>query len=420
MSATTTSGGPHKRLFYGWVIVGAVFIQLTFAAGLTFYGLPLFLNTLTKQRGFSVFEVSLATSTFWVASGFTGVVVARLLARFDPRLFVVAGALMASVSMVLIGHLTKLWQLYPVYALFGSGFTCTAVLVANTVITRWFHRRRSVALSIATTGLSVGGVTLTPIAARLLKDHTLPSAMTTIAVMFFLGVVVIPVLALRSDPARMGLAPDGDPVVVTTTATTAPGLPFADAIRSLAFTAITAAFALGLLGQVGGISQLVKLANERAGESTGTKVVSLLAACSVMGRLAGGAIVSRFSSYRFAICALTIQASGLAMLAFAQSSATIYAGAVLFGLGVGNVLLLHPLLLAEVFGVRDYARIYGRSAVFVAAGNAFGPLSMGWLRDHGGGYRSAYLLAAGLNLVGLAVYVARGASSPELSRQRSA
>ena len=419
MSSTTPSGGPPTRFFYGWVIVAAVFIQLTFAAGLTFYGLPLFLNTLTKQRGFSVFEVSLATSTFWVASGFTGVVVARLLARFDPRLFVVAGAFVASVCMVLIGHLTELWQLYPVYALFGAGFTCTAVLVANTVITRWFHRRRSVALSIATTGLSVGGITLTPIAARLLKDHTLPSAMTTIAVMFFLGVVVIPVLALRPDPSRMGLAPDGDRVVVTTAATVAPGLPFVDAIRSLAFAAITAAFSLGLLGQVGGISQLVKLANERAGESTGTKVVSLLAACSVIGRLTGGAIVTRFSSYRFAICALSIQAAGLSALAFAQSSLAIYVGAVLFGLGVGNVLLLHPLLLAEVFGVRDYARIYGRSAIFVAAGNAFGPLSMGWLRDHGGGYRSAYLMAAGLNLVGLAVYVMRGASPPEATRRRA-
>jgi MFS family permease len=410
----------RKRFFYGWVIVGAVFVQLMFAAGLTFYGLPLFLNTLTKQRGFSVFEVSLATSMFWISSGFTGVIVARLLARFDPRLFVVTGAVIVSTCMLLIGRLTTLWQLYPVYALFGAGFTCTAVLVANTVITRWFHRRRSVALSIATTGLSVGGIALTPIAARLLKDHTLPSAMSTIAVMFFLGVVVIPVLALRPSPARMGLAPDGDAVIATTVATDAPGVAFVDAIGSLAFAVITAAFALGLLGQVGGISQLVKLTNERAGETTGTKVVSLLAACSVIGRLSGGAIVARFSSYRFALCALGIQATGLAALAFAQSSTAIYVGAVLFGLGVGNVLLLHPLLLAEVFGVRDYPRIYGRSAIFVAGGNAIGPLSMGWLRDHGGGYRSAYLLAAGLNLVGFALYAWRGASSPEVMRRRVA
>lgn len=416
MTPPTPTASP-TRFFYGWVIVGAVFIQLMFAAGLTFYGLPLFLNTLTKQRGFSVFEVSLATSTFWVASGITGIVVARLLARFDPRIFVVSGAALAAGCMIVIGRLTKLWQLYPTYALFGAGFTCTAVLVANTVVTRWFHRRRSVALSIATTGLSVGGIVLTPIAARLLRDRPLPSAMTTIAVMFFLGVAVIPALALRPDPARMGLGPDGDPADLTTGASVAPGIAFVDAVRSKPFAAITAAFALGLLGQVGGISQLVKLANERAGESTGTRVVSLLAACSVIGRLLGGAIVTRFSSYWFAIGALIVQALGLASLAVAQTSASIYLAAALFGLGVGNVLLLHPLLLAEVFGVRDYPRIYGRSAIFIAAGNAIGPLSMGWLRDHGGGYRTAYLMAACLNLVGLMAYVGRGAAAPEQPRR---
>jgi MFS family permease len=415
-SEPTTS---PRRFFYGWVIVGAVFVQLMFAAGLTFYGLPLFLNTLTKQRGFSVFEVSLATSTFWVASGFTGVVVARLLARFDPRFFVVFGALAAGASMVAIGRLTHLWQLYPVYAFFGAGFTCTAVLVANTVVTRWFHRRRSVALSIGTTGLSVGGIVLTPIAARLLRDRPLPSAMNTIALIFVIGVVVVPVFALRRDPAGMGLAPDGDAPVPRSTNAAAPGVEFADAVRTVAFAAITAAFALGLLGQVGGISQLVKLANERAGEATGTRVVSVLAGFSVMGRLSGGVIVSRFSSYRFAISALMIQATGLAFLAFADSTEAIFVGAALFGLGIGNVLLLHPLLLAEVFGVRDYPRIYGRSAIFVAGGNATGPLAMGWLRDNGGGYRSAYLVAAALNLVGLAVYLARGSTSADVVRRRT-
>ena len=168
---------------------------------------------------------------------------------------------------------------------------------------------------------------------------------------------------------------------------------------------------------MGAISQLVKLATERAGDHTGTRVVSVLAACSVVGRLSGGAIVTRFSTYRFAMVALGMQAIGLSVLAFAHSSAAVLGGAALFGLGIGNVLLLHPLLLAEVFGVRDYARIYGRSALFVAAGNAIGPLSMGWLRDHGGGYRTSYLVAMALNLVGLAVYSARGDVLPNVQRR---
>jgi MFS family permease len=417
------ASGMARRPFYGWVIVATVFIQLTFAAGLTFYGLPLYLSSLTKQRGFSVTDVSLATSSFWVASGLSGLLIARLLATFDPRYFIVFGALTGAVCMVLIGRVTELWQLFPVYIAYGAAFTCTAVLVANTVVTRWFHRKRSVALSIATTGLSVGGIVLTPIAARLLKTQSIGSAMTTIAIMFALGVSIIPVLFLRPDPAKMGLGPDGDPVVEKPTgsaATIAPGVPFSDAVKSVAFAAITATFTLGLLGQVGGITQIVKLATERAGESTGTRVVSVLAACSVMGRLSGGVIVSKFSTFRFALIALTVQMNGLLFLAFASQTMTIYVGAALFGLGVGNVLLLHPLLLAEVFGVRDYPRIYGRSALYVACGNAIGPLSMGWLRDHGGGYRTSYIVAAALNLLALGIYARWGSRLPSVLRKTKA
>ncbi len=415
------AGQPRKRPFYGWVIVATVFVQLTFVAGLTFYGLPLYLSSLTKQRGFSVTEVSLATSSFWVASGLTGLLVARLLAKFDPRFFVVFGATVGAFCMVLIGKVTELWQLFPVYMLYGAAFTCTAVLVANTVVTRWFHRKRSVALSLATTGLSFGGITLTPIAARLLRDRPIGTAMTTLALMFVLGVTIIPVLFLRPDPGRMGLSPDGDAAILTpadgtATATLPPGVLFASATKSVVFAAITAAFTLGLLGQVGGITQIVKLATERAGDSTGTKVVSVLAACSVIGRLSGGVIVSKFSSFRFALIALSMQMSGLAFLAFATQTATVFIGAALFGLGVGNVLLLHPLLLAEVFGVRDYPRIYGRSALFVACGNAVGPLAMGWLRDHGGGYRTSYLVAAALNLLGISIYARWGSAATDRMR----
>jgi MFS family permease len=217
----------------------------------------------------------------------------------------------------------------------------------------------------------------------------------------------------------MGLGPDGDAKyepVAGVDAPVAPGIPFAEAIRSIAFAAITAAFTLGLLGQVGGITQLVKLATERAGAPTGTRVVSVLALCSVIGRLSGGAIVTKFATNRFALVALGMQMIGLAFLAFAATTPTIFIGAALFGLGVGNVLLLHPLLLAEVFGVRDYPRIYGRSALFVAGGNAFGPIAMGFLRDHGGGYRTSYIVAALLNLVGLAVFTRWGAVKPEVVR----
>jgi cyanate permease len=187
-----------------------------------------------------------------------------------------------------------------------------------------------------------------------------------------------------------------------------PGWDFNQAKADRAFLAITATFTFALLGQVGGISQLVKLASERAGEPTNSQVISVLAACSVIGRLGGGLIVTKIESRTFAYIALAMQGLGLCILSFVQSPALILVGAGLFGLGVGNVLLLHPLLLAEAYGVKDYARLYGRSSIFISAGNAIGPLSMGFARDHLGGYTTSYLIATAMTLLGLTVYAVAG------------
>ena len=400
---------PDSKQFYGWVIVAVSFVQLMFAAGLGFYGLAVYLNTLNRQRGFAVSTLSLATSTFWVAVAITGVFVARLIARFDPRWVIGVGGAVGGLSLAMIGRVTESWQLFPLYAAFGAGFTGTAVLVANTVLTRWFHARRSTALSIATTGLSVGGIVLTPIASRLLKTHSLPSAMTTIGILFFIGTAIPSAILLRSSPATRGQFPDGRrPAADADPSARPPGTPYREAIQSALFVAITATFTLGLLAQVGGISQLVKLANERAGEATKSQVISVLAACSVVGRLSGGYIVTKVRTPTFAVIALTMQASGLGVLSVAGSATPILIGAGMFGLGVGNVLLLHPLLLAETFGVRDYGRILGRSSIFVSMGNAIGPYLMGYARDHLGGYRTSYLIAVTINVLGVAIYVTRG------------
>jgi MFS family permease len=405
----------NRRPFYGWIIVATSCFQLTFAAGLGFYGLPVYLRTLKNARGFSVAWMSGATSVFWVASGLAGVVIARLLARYDPRVFVAVGAVLSGLSIAALGHVSQLWQVFAVYALFGVGFCCSAIIVTNTVIMRWFHKRRSVALSVATTGLSLGGVVLTPVATSLLNSRSLRSAFTIIAVLFFFGVLIVPMIFLRGDPSSKGTYPDGivPSVDVNSITTTAPGVPFETAVKTPAFAAITAAFALALLAQLGAISQLVNLATERAGKGVGDRIVIVLASCSVVGRLLGGAFVQRASTRKFAFAALGLQATGLFLIAFAHGAVAMYGATIAFGFAIGNVLLLHPLLIAEVFGVRDYPRVYGRSQLFVALGNATGPLSIGWLRDNAGGYRTAFLVACVVNVAALGMYIQRGGVSAE-------
>jgi predicted MFS family arabinose efflux permease len=110
----------------------------------------------------------------------------------------------------------------------------------------------------------------------------------------------------------------------------------------------------------------------------------------------------------FALGLMVMQAVGLAILAVAQESAQILVGTVLFGLTMGNSLMMHPLLLAERFGTRDYGRIYSTSQLVTVVGVAGCPPLIGLLYEASGGYGMPFLAVAGLTLVGLAILTVFG------------
>ena len=69
-----------------------------------------------------------------------------------------------------------------------------------------------------------------------------------------------------------------------------------------------------------------------------------------------------------------------------------------------NVLL--PLIVADCFGVRHMARIYGALMVALLPGGVLGPIFAGAVFDRLGSYELAFQIFAGLNLVSFAALCA--------------
>ena len=109
----------------------------------------------------------------------------------------------------------------------------------------------------------------------------------------------------------------------------------------------------------------------------------------------------------FTAALAAVQAVAMLWLGLAETTLMIFASIVLFGLTIGNILMLQPLLIAERFGVLDYAKIYSRSSFLSMIGTAAGPFLLGWLYDVSGSYRMPYAIGAGLSLAG-AVVLSRG------------
>lgn len=421
MTTVAAPGSEDVGRFPGGRVVAGCFIVLTTSSGLSFYGLAVYLNAFSKERGWSLASISLATTMFFVVGGFVGLVIARIIARRDVRVALVGGGVLGGLALAALGQVEERWQLYAVYAVFAVGFSAAGLIPVTTVVTRWYHARRSVALSVASTGLSVGGILITPFAKWLIDERGLASATPVLAVVWIVGTVPFALWLVRPDPAALGWLPDGERVRADTVAVAPGGVEFRDALRSRFFRRTTVAYVLMLGAQVGGIQQLVKLVEERTDARTATFATIALAGTSVLARLAGGRIVTGVPMVRFTAALGVVQAVSLTSLALSGSVVPIFVSIIVFGATVGNILMLQPLLVAERFGVRDYPRIFSRSQFLTMAGVAGGPLLLGWLYDNAGGYRTSYLVAAACSIVGAFVMSTGGpAESRETREARTA
>jgi len=398
--------------FPGWWVVGGCFTILFIGSALGFYGMSVYLNAFSREFGWKVSSLSIATTFFFLVAGLWNVVVARLIAKFDMRYLIYGGAVLGALSLLSLGQVTQKWQLFVVYGVFAIAWSSSGLTVATTVVTRWFHSKRSVAIAAASSGLSVGGILLTPVIKALIDAKSISGASPYMAVIWFVGMTVPAFLLIRPDPIALNWMPDGQPKPENHVVNI-PGVFLAEAVKTKFFWTVTIGFVLVMGSQVGAIQQIIKLVEERSGKATAAIATSVLSGASVVFRLVGGRIIPKFPLAHFMVFIAVVQ--GLAIILIGQMNSTIplMLSIALFGAMVGNILMMQSLMIAERFGVKDYARISARSGLVSLTGTAIGPILIGTIRDATGGYAVAYLTAGILSLVGAAIFTQSGPAETE-------
>ncbi|MEQ8956120.1 MAG: MFS transporter, partial [Gammaproteobacteria bacterium] len=367
-------------------------------------------------------SASTAVSLFFLTGGITGLYVARSVQRHDVRISFCVGALVSGLGLASLAYVQTLAQLFAAYMLLGAGFAASALIPATTLVTRWFTRRRAMALSIASTGLSLGGVVLTPLCVVMVETLGFERAVPLIGLMYVLGVVPVTIIWLRPSPAAMGLTEPGvasspneaglsraSTANSSTSHISIDGTSFGDALRSRFFWGASAGYIFLMMAQVGGIAHQYGLAREQLNEAETAFAVAILPVGSIVGRLIGGWVVERISMRAFAIFVMIMQAASLLLLSTGFSPLTLYLGLALFGTTVGNLLMLQPLIVAAAFGVRDYARIFSVSNQMTSWGTAIGPALLGLAYGlNNNQYSLSYQVAALAGALGLVLFLAGG------------
>jgi MFS family permease len=403
-------------VFYGWKVVAAILVVLTFSSGLSFYNHAVILEALSRKDTFSVESASIAVSLFFVSGGISGLYVGRMLARYDVRLCITAGAIISGLSLASLAYVDSLLQLCAVYIFFGAGFSASGLLPGTTLVARWFHRKRAMALSIASTGLSLGGVLITPASAALVEVIGLDGAAPLMGLAYVIGVIPVTLLFIRTSPASMGLGVDGSPMVKTDKDRPLDGVSFPEARHHRFFWGVAFAYIFLMMAQVGGIAHQYGLANEVITNGQTALALAILPIASIIGRLVGGWLVDNLSIRSFALAMMGFQILALSVLSLSSGIVALFIGLALFGVSVGNLLMLQPLLIAEAFGLRSYAQIFSAANLMSSLGTACGPAVLGLAYAFSGSYTLPYALAASAGVAGFLLFVSAGpVSAPRAS-----
>ena len=181
----------------------------TVGSGLGFYNMAVYINRLSAELAVPVSDISFAVSLFFVIGGVAGLYVAALLARFNARTIMIAGALLAGTALGLVGWATKVWQVYVLFSSLVWGMPVFHLWLRPCLLPSGFPgAERSMALALTSTGLSLGGVVLTPLSAYWLNTIGVSDTMPLLGAFarFPRGATVFPWCA-SPQATRLALAP---------------------------------------------------------------------------------------------------------------------------------------------------------------------------------------------------------------------
>ena len=165
---------------------------------------------------------------------------------------------------------------------------------------------------------------------------------------------------------------------------------------------------LALSGQIAFLVHQVSFLGQTLGPKGAALAVSVTAGASIIGRLFLGSIADRSDKRFLAMICFFIQAGAVLSMAYFRSVGVLYLGTLAFGLTMGGIVMLQPLLIGECFGLVSFGTITGLAGLFSVSGAAFGPMIAGLIFDATRDYRIAFTIFAAASLLAMvAIFFAR-------------
>ena len=369
---------------YRWVIVAAGGLLGCVAIG-GMFSLPVFLQPIARDTGWSVTGVSSAMTIGFLAMAFTSMIWGNLSDRLGPLPVVLTGSVVLAASLGLASLATSLVVFQFVFGLMVGGATAAIFAPMMACVTGWFDTHRGLAVSLVSAGMGMAPMTMSPLAAWLVSNHDWRTSMQIVALVVAAIMIPVSLLVRRAPALESGAsAPSSAPA--------GPEMTLAQALRSPQFIILLLTNFFCCATHSGPIIHTVSYAI-----SCGIPMIAAVTIYSIEGlagmggRIAFGLLGDRFGAKRVLVFGLLAQAFGALGYVFVRDLAAFYAVAALFGFLYAGTMPLYAVLVRENFPLRMMGTVIGGTAMAGSLGMATGPLAGGLIYDTFASYAWLYI-----------------------------
>ena len=375
-----------------WQAAATSFVVLFCIVGVALWGLPFFYDFMVQQFGWTRAQVTSGNALSKLLVGpLFGFGAGWIVDRFGPRHIMMAGILMAGIALVGLGSISGLGMFYFFYLFNALGYVCGGPLPIQVLLSRWFVKSRGKAMGFAYLGIGVGGA-LVPLLAHALAQHFgWQKALQILGLLIIL--LAFPLAFLTKEAPNLLKSRAGISSLEARSAFKTPAL-YLLIVGSMCSVAA-----------ISGTQQNLKLflsLDRHYAQGEAARILSLVLAFSIVGRLLMGWLADRYSKKGVMLLIYMLVAAAIPFLLFGRARLAVYVFAAVFGIGLGGDFMIIPLMTAEIFGVQILGRLMGVILTADGIAEATSPWLMGHLRDATGSYTQGYFVLVVVALVGAA------------------
>ena len=397
---------------YRWVILSAGFLVLFFGSGSRFtFGLVL--KPMSEELGWSRSTLTLGIAAFMLVSAVSLPVVGRLVDRHSLRAIMGVGAVVGALGILLMGQVREPWQLFVVYGIvYAVGSAGISNPAVGVMISRWFDRRRGIAVSAAVSGGAIGQLVIIGLLAAFLATLGWRTAFTALGIISMAVLAPVVFFAVRSRPDSLPSLDSEQHGLEASEKDTDPGpeiaadlsLPPGTILRSRQLVLLLIIYAICGFQDFFVATHVVAFAQDQGvGTVLAGNLLAWMGLMGLAGVLLSGVLADAFGAKNPTLLCFLLRVVIFAFIIFFQDTVAVAIFALLYGFTFLVTAPLTVVFSGVIFGQARLGLVAGSISMVHQISGGLGALAGALIFDQWGSYDRGFMVLLVMSLAAVPI-----------------